>query len=186
MIIGKCIVIRGPAGSGKTTLAKMIKGNILKDAILLNCDNLREKEFGKDAWQKEYKIKIVEEISQIAMRLIKEGKNVIIDDVFEYPEQIELLQTKIPDAQWIALECSLENCIQRDKDRIDFDNKKTDTGYCGAETIKYLYPRYLWDKNIPNEIKIITDNKDSNEILMEVEKKLGIDERTEIKKVLRK
>ncbi|MFZ5365476.1 MAG: AAA family ATPase [Patescibacteria group bacterium] len=161
-----CLIIRGPAGVGKTTLAKSLQKDF--DFEYINCDQLRRKIFGDDKWQKEYKIQAMQHAAEQASDLLNQGKNVIIDDVFEYPQQIEIIKKQLPIAKWVTLEGTEELCIKRDIGRKEGEDER---GYCGEEAIRYLYKHYLKEP-IEGEIKVQTAEKTSREVSEEVKKKL--------------
>jgi adenylylsulfate kinase-like enzyme len=117
---------------------------------------------------KEYKIKAMEKAAKQARKLLDEDKIVIIDDVFEYPEQIEIIKQEIPEARWITLESTKEICIKRDVKRKGAEDEQ---GYCGEDAIQYLYKNFLREP-IKGEIKIETEEKTPKQILEEVKKNL--------------
>jgi len=111
----KIIVIRGPLGVGKTTIAKLLADKIGAQYLSLDKilkDNNLE---GKDAIPVEKFLKA----NNIILKTIKNSKNsFIIDGCFYYQEQIDDLKSKFPnDIIFFSLVSSVKKCITRDSQR---------------------------------------------------------------------
>ena len=116
------IIIRGPLGIGKTTIAKKIaeilKGEYISiDDVLEknNLDKVDEKEGGIPA--KNF-IKGNEIVIPKIKEKLNEGKIVIIEGCFYHKEQIEHFIQNLDASQFVfTLKAPLEVCIDRDSKR---------------------------------------------------------------------
>ena len=111
----KIIVIRGPLGVGKTTIAKVLSEKI--EAEYLSLDKiLAENDLeGTDGIPVENFLKA----NEIIFNLIKGSeKSFVVDGCFYYAEQIEDLKKKFENDMVIfSLISSVEKCIERDSKR---------------------------------------------------------------------
>lgn len=119
--LGRYIIIRGPLGSGKTTvaikLAKLLKGNhIAVDEIIDKHKLWRDKEKGYISQKSFFKVnKIVEPKSR---ELLEKGKTVIFDGNFYWKSQIEDLVHRLNYPHYVfTLKAPLRVCIKRDSKR---------------------------------------------------------------------
>jgi len=114
------IIIRGPAGCGKTTIAKILKEKL--KAEYFSFDEILEKyqleiSDGRGI-SKESFLKANELIVADAKKIIDEGKIVIFDGCFYHKEQLENLEKSLPFKHFIFdLKASVKECIYRDKTR---------------------------------------------------------------------
>lgn len=124
----KIIIIRGPLGSGKTTIAKSLADKINAEYIsldkILKNNNLE----GKDGIPVENFIKA----NNIILKKIKDSKkSFIIDGCFYYQEQIDNLKNKFPDNLiFFSLISNVEKCIER--------NSQRDKVY-SKDSVKYVH-----------------------------------------------
>src|SRR3989338_5334284 len=119
--LGRYIVIRGPLGSGKTTVAKklikLLKGkHIAVDEIIDKHELWRYKEEGYISQKSFLKVnKIVEPMSR---ELLERGKTVIFDGNFFWKSQIEDLVHRLNYPHYVfTLKAPLIVCIKRDSKR---------------------------------------------------------------------
>src|SRR3989339_904027 len=111
----KIIIIRGPLGVGKTTVAKILSRNLNADYLSL------------DQILKENNLESVDGIplknfltaNEIICNLVNNSeKSFIIDGCFYYQEQIDDLVNKFTnDIEIITLLSDVEKCIERDSTR---------------------------------------------------------------------
>ncbi len=131
----KIIVIRGPLGVGKTTIAKLLAKKINAHYLSLDQilkDNNLEKKDG-------IPIENFLQANNIILKIIKGSTNTfIIDGCFYYQKQINDLKNKFPnDIIFFSLISNVEKCIERDAQR-----KKV----YGEGSVRYVY-------SITNKIK---------------------------------
>lgn len=114
------IIIRGPAGCGKTTVAKDLKEKL--KAEYFSFDEILEKHQleisdGKGI-SKESFLRANELIIADAKKIINEDKIVIFDGCFYHKEQLKNLEKSLPFKHFIFdLKASVKECILRDKTR---------------------------------------------------------------------
>ena len=116
------IIIRGPLGSGKSTLSEKLAKNldaelIAIDEVLenLGLDKIDEKE---DCIPAKNFIKASESVLLKVKQQLQNGKIVIFDACFYHKEVIEHLIQNLPFPHYIfTLKAPLELCIKRDSER---------------------------------------------------------------------
>jgi adenylate kinase family enzyme len=113
--MNKIIIIRGPLGVGKTTIAKLLAEKINAQYISLDQilkDNNLE---GKDGIPVENFIKA----NDIILKMVKNSTDTfIVDGCFYYQEQIDDLKSKFSnDLIFFSLISDVEKCIERDSQR---------------------------------------------------------------------
>ena len=114
------VIIRGPAGVGKTVvakkLAKRLCGTYISfDKIMRNnrLDKIETGCINEKNFIEANKIAI-----QIAIKSLKKGRTVIFDGCFYYKSQIEHLLKNMPFNSYVfTLKAGLDECISRDKKR---------------------------------------------------------------------
>lgn len=115
------VIIRGPAGVGKTTISKLLADKI--NANVVNFDRVME-ELGMDYIEGEkciplHKFMKADEVMLPKFKKdLEDGKNLILDGNFYHKEQIEDIVSKL-DFPNIAftLKAGLKECIERDRTR---------------------------------------------------------------------
>ncbi len=115
IIMNKVIVIRGPLGVGKTTVAKIltdkIQGEYLSLDKILKDNNLD----GEDGIPIENFLSANEKIYQLTRG---RRNTIIIDGCFYYKEQIDdLIKRFDNEVIFISLSAHVEKCIERDSQR---------------------------------------------------------------------
>jgi adenylate kinase family enzyme len=111
----KIIIIRGPLGVGKTTIAKLLAEKINAEYIsldkIMKDNNLEEKDG--------IPVKNYLQANDIILKTIKDSKDsFIIDGCFYYQKQIDDLKSKFPNSiVFFSLISSVEKCIARDSQR---------------------------------------------------------------------
>lgn len=130
-----CIIIRGPLGIGKSTiavkLAEALKGKYISiDSILKknDLDHIDEKE-GCITLKNFIKANEIE--LPVILNSLKQGKIVVIDGNFYHKEQIEHLEKELNVSCYVfTLKAPLKICIERDSKR---------TKAYGIEATKAVY-----------------------------------------------
>lgn len=112
------IIIRGPAGVGKTTIAKNLQDKLGADYI--SFDEILEKyklEIDDSRGiAKESFLKANEMVVNDAKKELEMGKVVLFDGCFYHKEQLEDLEKSLPFEHYIFdLKATLKDCIARDK-----------------------------------------------------------------------
>ena len=155
--MNKIIIIRGPLGVGKTTIAKLLADKIGAQYLSLDKilkDNNLE---GKDAIPVEKFLKA----NNIILKTIKNSKNsFIIDGCFYYQEQINDLKSKFPnDIMFFSLISGVEKCIERDAQRdIVYGKESTEYVHMITTKIKEGYEIDNTDLSIPETLNRIIKN----------------------------
>lgn len=157
------IIIRGPAGCGKTTVAKNLKEKL--KAEYFSFDEILEKyqleiSDGRGI-SKESFLRANELIITDVKKIINEGKVVILDGCFYHIEQLENLEKSLPFKHFIFnLKASVEECICRDQTRKSI----------GEDAIRAVHNMVSeFDYGIP----IDTEEKTQDEVVSELLDILG-------------
>ena len=115
------VIIRGPLGCGKTTVAKRLSKNI--NAKYFSVDQvLEEKNLDKD-WEQGYisqkSFKKANEIMvELTKKILERGNPVVFDGNFYWKSQIKDLINRLDFKNYIfTLNAPLKVCINRDKKR---------------------------------------------------------------------
>jgi len=155
--MNKIIIIRGPLGVGKTTIAKSLAEKIDAEYIsldkILKDNNLEE----KDGIPLENFLQTNSIISKI---INKNEKTFIIDGCFYYQEQINDLKSKFPnDIMFFSLISGVEKCIERDAQRdIVYGKESTEYVHMITTKIKEGYEIDNTDLSIPETLNRIIKN----------------------------
>lgn len=113
------IIIRGPLGSGKTTVANALANSI--GAKVVSIDRILEDI--ENEWEGGYEteetfLKTNKYAARSALEAIKEGRNVIFDGCFYWKSQISDLLRKLPGRSYVfTLDLPLQLCVKRDSMR---------------------------------------------------------------------
>ncbi|KKP37797.1 MAG: hypothetical protein UR28_C0026G0003 [Candidatus Peregrinibacteria bacterium GW2011_GWF2_33_10] len=141
------IIIRGPLGSGKSTISEKLAENL--DAKLIAIDEVLENLKLDKVDEKEgcipaiNFIKASESVLPEVKKTLQNGKIVIFDACFYHKEVIEHLIQNLPFSYHIfTLKAPLELCIKRDSER----NKTHGEG--AAWAVHSLVSRFDYGKNI--------------------------------------
>jgi len=155
------IIIRGPLGIGKSTIAKKLSKTLGEKAIQVDTVMRRHNldKVDKDLGVIPIKnfIKANEIILPKIKKALKQGKIVILDGCFYHKEQIEHFIDKLPYPHYIfTLKAPLKVCIQRDK--------KREKVY-GEEAAKIVHE---FTSKFDYGTVIDTENKSINETVKEI------------------
>jgi thymidylate kinase len=108
------IIIRGPLGSGKTTIARALSKAI--GAELVSIDLILD-EFPDDNSIRTF-LKANKVAAKMALRSLTNGVPVVLDESFSYRRQIEDIVTRLPYPHEVfTLNAPLPVCIERDAHR---------------------------------------------------------------------
>ena len=116
-IMTKLIIIRGPAGVGKTTIAKAVAKQL--NGVHFNIDQVL-RDAGLDKSEGDIPVdnflQAQESIFPEVKKYLEQGEPVVFDGNFYYQEQIDQLTREFPDQVNIfTLQASLETCWERNK-----------------------------------------------------------------------
>lgn len=150
-----CIIIRGPAGVGKTTISKELSNCIGADYIsfdeIMNLNKLDT--IVGDGIPSENFVKA----NEIVIDMIKDKTKVVFDGCFYRKEQIDHLLKNIKSEVIIfTLDATLDECLKRNKYR---------TNALSDENIKQVY---LLVAEIKIGISINTFGKTSKQVVLEL------------------
>ena len=107
------VILRGPAGSGKTTLAGELAE--IYDGVHISIDKVK-KGLGLKHSEPE-KLRVNRVVIPYAKERLDEGKVVIIEEVIYYESQLSELE-KLPYDKYIfTLTAPVETCLERNKER---------------------------------------------------------------------
>ena len=118
--LGWAIWITGLPGSGKSTLAHGLYDNLSKlniEAELISSDELRRELTPRTTYSEEERDLFYNCLAFVAIKLVKNNINVIIDATGNRRKYRNKCKSKIKQFAEIYLECPLEICIQREKKR---------------------------------------------------------------------
>jgi len=154
----KIILIRGPLGIGKTTIAKKLAENL--GALYISFDKVLE-DNGLDRIDDDFIpedfIKANEIVLPEIKKALEEDKFAVLDGCFYFMEQIEHLEENFPDnVQVFDLRASLESCINRDKGR------KQVYGEEAARAVYNLVAKFSYG------MPIETEGKSEDDVLKEI------------------
>ena len=157
-----CIIIRGPLGIGKSTIAKILAKKI--KAVYISFDKvLSENGLDKidDDFTPEDFIKANEIVLPKIKKYLQNGKNVILDGCFYFKEQIDNLKENL---NWkfyaFDLKASLDTCVKRDSKR------KRVYGEEAARAVYNLVKKFDYGTGID------TENKTEKEVVEEILKEI--------------
>jgi adenylylsulfate kinase len=123
--IGWCVWVTGLPGSGKSVVSrKLIK--ILNEnnmsAQLLSSDALRKSLTPKPSYSLEERDMVYKTLDYIAILLVQNGVNVVIDATGNLRRYRDELRCEIPHFVEVYLECPQKECIKREAKRREFYN----------------------------------------------------------------
>jgi tRNA uridine 5-carbamoylmethylation protein Kti12 len=151
------VIIRGPAASGKTTIAKMLAKTL--NAMHISIDEVLRKHKldvieGKCIGEKNF-IKANDIAIPKAIGRLSKGKIVIFDGNFYHKSQINDLIKRINYPHVVfTLKASKDECVKRDKKRKGIGKKNVEAVYNLSKTFKYG--------------KIIDAERPKNEVIKDV------------------
>ncbi|MBU2576101.1 MAG: ATP-binding protein [Nanoarchaeota archaeon] len=164
----RCIILRGPAGSGKTTLSKELAK--IYPLYHIELDILRKKiprEENEPKFSQEEKLRTNRILIPLVREKLKAGQKVIIDEVFYYKSQLNEIKKEFSKEIIIFnLTCPLELCLSRNRSRRSLGERKTTDE--ATKTIHFLVSQ------LKEGIKIDTSNKTIQETLKEIISNLEI------------
>jgi len=119
-----CIIIRGPAGIGKTTIAKLLAKDLDAEYISLD-DILHEKDLDHVEGiciKEENFLRVNDVVIPKMNALMRKGKNVILDGNFYHKNHLkELIRASEFPVQVFTLKAKVDDCISRDSARTGED-----------------------------------------------------------------
>lgn len=154
------IIIRGPAGVGKTTIAKMLEERL--KGIVIHIDRLLEK-YGLDyvnleagCIEDKNLLKINREVIPEVKKRLKEGRKIIFDGNFYSKNQLEDLIKRLKTEGYIfTLKADIDECLKRDKTRKELGEK-------GIREVHALVSRF--DSGIIMNV----NNKSAEEVVKDI------------------
>ena len=118
--MAQCIIIRGPAGAGKTTIAKLLAKKLDAEYISLD-DILHEKDLDHVEGiciKEENFLRVNEVVIPRMNALMRKGRNVVLDGNFYHKNHLkELIKASEFPVQVFTLKADVEECIARDSGR---------------------------------------------------------------------
>ena len=150
------ILIRGPLGVGKTTIAKklaeILNGEHISVDEVLAENGLDKVDEKLGCIPPENFIKADELILPLAKEKLQNGTPVIFDACFYHKEHIEHLLKNLPEPHFIFdLKAPLETCMKRDKGR------KKSYGEGAAIAVHSLVSRFDYGTRIETEDKSVDE-----------------------------
>lgn len=156
-----CIIIRGPLGVGKTTIAKklskILKAKYISIDQALSKKGLDKIDKKKDCIPVENFIIAIESIIPKIKPVMKKNRIIVFDGNFYYRRQITHLKKNLDCKIYVfTIKASLDACIKRDSKR------KNTYGKSSAEAVHKLVSRFDYGT------RINTENKASGEVIKEI------------------
>ena len=116
------IIIRGPLGCGKSTIAKKLAKSLKADYIAIDMildENNLEKDIEVGYISQKSFIRVNEIVASKARQILESKKPVVFDGNFYWKSQIEDLVKRLDFPHYIfTLKAPLDICIERDKKRL--------------------------------------------------------------------
>jgi len=154
----KSIIIRGPLGIGKTTVAKTLANKI--NAKYVSIDKILEKE-GLDKVDKKLgKIPLKNFISVNKIISKIKNKRLVVDGNCYYKEQIDDLIKRLKNCKVFTLKASIDVCINRNNGR------KKVYSETAARAVHNLVSCFEYG------VSINTENKTKDEVIEEIIKRI--------------
>jgi predicted kinase len=116
-----CIILRGPAGSGKTTIAERLAK--IYNGQHINIDKIK-KQLGLKHSEEE-KLEANKTVIQDAMHHLNKGTIVILDEVFYYESQLAQIMNLPCKSYVFSLQAPLDSCLDRNRKRRAAGERKT-------------------------------------------------------------
>ncbi|MFO8016108.1 MAG: AAA family ATPase [Candidatus Woesearchaeota archaeon] len=115
------IILRGPAGAGKTLIGKRLASNLEGECIHID-EVLKENGLdyivGERCVPEKNLFKVNDMISQHVKKQLQKGKMIVLEGNFYHKSQIKDLFEKIPGKFFaFTLKASLDECVNRDTKR---------------------------------------------------------------------
>ncbi len=132
-MVGWCIWITGLPGSGKSTIARILKRKLEEKGIksyIISSDALRRIATPKPKYTEEERDIIYGALVYAAKVLVENDVNVIIDATGNRRKYRDLARKEIGKFMEVYLKCPLKICIEREKQRVE----------------TYLAPRNIYEK----------------------------------------
>ena len=148
------IIIRGPAGAGKTTIAKELSK--IYNSHYISIDKIKKK-LGLKHSEKE-KIEANKTVIKEALKNLKKGRVVIIDEVLYYKKQLSQLENLPYPTYLFSLNASLNCCIRRKRKNRSLSADNVRTVYELVSKLKKGTQINTENKTISQTIKEITSH----------------------------
>jgi adenylylsulfate kinase len=114
--------VTGLPGSGKTVISKRVKEILSEEKIdvkMLRLDEIRRIITPNPSYSDEERDIIYASLAYMAMLLVEEGKNVIIDATAHKRKYRDLARRLIPNFVEVYVRCPLDVCMKREEIRVD-------------------------------------------------------------------
>lgn len=151
------IILRGPAGSGKTTLAQRLTE--IYNAHYISIDKVKSERKLKHSEPE--KLEANKVVLQDAMTHLSQGQVVIIDEVLYYQRQLSQLIDDLPFPHYtFSLKVPLEICLARNVERRNSGSRKM-----SDDDVKEVYELV---SKLNYGIEIDTHNRPINDSLADI------------------
>lgn len=157
-------MICGLPGTGKSFISRELANRI--DAEHLNTDKIRKHVLDKRTYSEEEKNKIYNMLAKEAEKLLKQGKNVIVDATFYLKRHREIMKKTAEQTgnNFYAIQCILPE----EEIRKRMEKRKQEKNYSEADFNVYLKIKNIFE-SLEGEHLVLDTSKSSEEILRKID-----------------
>lgn len=169
---GRALWITGLPGSGKSSIAELLKMRH-QGFVILNMDELRKTVTPEPSYSDQEREAVYRCLVFVAKKMTELGHDVIIDATGNKRRWRELARQLIPQYAEVYLKCSLEECMKRERQRLETHGAPQgiyEKGEKGSPVPGMTVP---YEEPLNPEIVVDTDETSADEIVRQIEEYLS-------------